>query len=257
MIDLEKKAANDQMKTLLLRSVSHELRTPLNSIIHFTDELIEKSAFLDKDDQKKIKMISISSKLMLSLINDLMDYSKIITGVFSVQRALCSLKEIIKNTIELYKFQAERKEIYLTSRIDPDIPDLIYTDPMRFSQILLNLLGNALKYTSKGKIEICLVISSRQMIKCIVEDTGVGIDKKSIKKIFKTLNTTNIPYLGPTGNGLGLYISNLLVKHLSGKSIKIKSSLGSGSSFSFKTDICLDNDFSTVEEKVETHTDKD
>lgn len=156
VIDLEKSIANDKMKTILLRSVSHELRTPLSAIEFFTNDMIlhPKSQRTDEENEN-LKIVSISSKLMLSLINDLLDYSKILAGVFSTTKTFCDIRAIVYNSCELIHMQAYKKNITLITRIDPKIPEIIWTDPLRLSQVLLNILNNALKFTLKGSIEVC------------------------------------------------------------------------------------------------------
>ncbi|CAG9310162.1 unnamed protein product [Blepharisma stoltei] len=236
-IELEKKVACDQMKTLLLRSVSHELRTPLNSILHFTGDLISSSHTWSDQEVKKLMMISISGQQMLSLISDLLDYSQILIGVFSIHKNYCNLREIVQNVCDLFKFQAEKKNLYICYRIDPSLPEMIYTDHMRLSQVLLNLVSNAIKYTLEGKIEITCTLTTKNLMKCCVEDTGIGIEETAMKNTFRFMKTSNVPNLGPKGNGIGLYISNLLSRQLGNKSIKVQSNIGKGSAFYFKVDI--------------------
>lgn len=248
IIELEKNLANDRMKTLLLRSVSHELRTPLNSIIYFTNEILASAQQRTEEEIKRLKTILVSSKLMLSLINDLLDYSKILAGVFSVQKSHFNLKDMMENTIELFQLQAAKRGLQINLRIDHMLPKEIFSDPMRISQILLNLIGNSLKYTLKGKIEICCVSSSTSMLKCYVEDTGVGMDELYLKSLFKDFSSTHIPNMSQQGVGIGLCISNLLVKQLGGKDIKVKSSAGKGSRLYFKTSLSEITNASTISE---------
>ncbi|CAG9323214.1 unnamed protein product [Blepharisma stoltei] len=241
IIELEKSIANDHMKTVLLRSVSHELKTPLNAIAFFTDELIEKPLIEMPDSEKeKLKLVLISSKLMLSLINDLLDYSKMLAGAFTINKTSSDIRQAIYNACDLISMQAKKKNISLIYRVDPNIPELVFTDIVRFSQILLNLLSNALKFTIKGYIEICVWINSENKLECKVEDTGIGINKEIKRKLFTEFSTNYNPVLNSQGSGLGLWISNFLVKSLGGSGIKAKSKLGKGSSFLFAIDIYED-----------------
>lgn len=221
------------MKTVLLRSVSHELRTPLNAITYFTGELLEESTSISEEEKEKLKIVSISAKLVLSLIDDLLDYSKMLAGVFKIQKSNCDIREIIENTYELVKFQACKKNITLKCRIDPSVPKLVYTDPVRFSQIVLNLLSNALKFTMKGHIEVCAIMCANNKLKCYVQDTGIGIPDNIKQKLFSEFNTSNVNNVNPQGSGLGLCISNILAKELGGKPIKASSTVGEGSVFQF------------------------
>lgn len=151
IIELKKEIAGADMKTILLRSVSHELRTPLNAIHFFVDEIINKpTTKIAEVDTNKLRIVSISSKLMLSLIGDLLDYSKILAGAFTVNKTNCKFSSIIVNACELITLQAVKKKLNLHIRFDPNIPDIIYTDSLRLSQVMLNLLSNALKFTAKG-----------------------------------------------------------------------------------------------------------
>ncbi|CAG9329477.1 unnamed protein product [Blepharisma stoltei] len=237
IVNLEASIANDKMKTLLLRTVSHELKTPLNSIIYFTEDLLGNITHLCSEEIEKLKIVSISAQMMLLLVNDLLDYSKILAGIFSIHKSFCSIKDIVENSVSLIRLQATKKGISVISRIDPLLSAGIYTDPLRFKQIIINLLINALKYTVKGKIEICCACCNKYKLKCYIEDTGVGVEEGSIKLLFSRHNSSYIPDIHEQGYGLGLGIANLLVKQLGGKGIKVKSVLDKGSMFYFKIDI--------------------
>ncbi|CAG9328310.1 unnamed protein product [Blepharisma stoltei] len=255
IIDLELNIANNKMKTLLLRTVSHELKTPLNSIIYFTDDLLNSHGYLCEKLENKLEIISVSAKMMSSLINDLLDYSKILVGAFTIQKSYCNLKEIIENTCDLIRIQATKKNLAVITRIDPDIPSRIYTDPHRLSQIIINLLGNALKFTVKGKIEITCVNTSRKSIKCYIEDTGIGIEEDAIKLLFSGYQANYIPDISYQGYGLGLGISNLIAKQLCGKPIQVKSTMGKGSVFSFEIGVLdeIGHEHSVVVESNDTN----
>ncbi|CAG9321686.1 unnamed protein product [Blepharisma stoltei] len=256
-IELEKKIANDRMKNLLLRSVSHELRTPLNSIIYFTNELISK--FYDKPlaDYKQLKIIWISSKLMLSLINDIVDYTKLLSGAFTIQKSHCNIREVVRQVYELFNIQAIKKQISVIVRVDPSIPELIYTDSIRLNQILLNLMSNAFKNTLRGKIEICCVSTVNNKMRISVQDSGIGMNKEFMDSLLRNLNILNAPALNSNGTGLGLYISNLLIKQLGGKRLKINSNLGKGSTFSFSIAIFENNLLTGTHEKIESNFSED
>ncbi|CAG9314372.1 unnamed protein product [Blepharisma stoltei] len=236
IIELEKSSSNDRMKTMLLRSVSHDLRTPLNAIIFFTNELLLQASWKN-EEKNKLQIISASSRLMLSLVDDLLDFSKIVSDVFSIHKVHCTVRNIIYGACELISLQANKKNLKLDCRIDPLIPNFIYTDPLRLSQILLNLLSNALKFTLRGTIEICCVLSSKNKLKCYVEDTGIGMSEQQRSKLFTEYSTSYIPSINPQGSGLGLWISNFLAKELGSRPIKVVSTLGKGTTFRFSIDI--------------------
>ncbi|CAG9314378.1 unnamed protein product [Blepharisma stoltei] len=239
IIELENNIANNKLKNFIFRSASHELKTPLNSIIYFTKEVMGNLMISQPLDDmiKKLKIVSISSNVMLTLINDLLDYSKILSGVFKVQKQFCGLNLLIQNVFELMQPQSDRKGLIFISRIDPSIPKEIFIDPVRFGQILLNLVNNAVKNTIKGKIEISCIMTTRNTMKCCVEDTGIGISQHILSNIIKDFESSSIIYSCAKEVGLGLGISNLLVKQLGGKCIKAKSKMGKGSKFSFDIEI--------------------
>ncbi|CAG9323508.1 unnamed protein product [Blepharisma stoltei] len=237
IIELERNLANDKMKTLLLRTVSHELRTPMNSIIHFTDDILGSQEHLESEARHKLKIISVSAKMMISMINDLLDYSKIIAGFFALHKSYCNIREIIENALDLIQTQASKKNLSVCYRIDPELPELVFTDPLRFSQIILNLLNNSLKFTITGKIEICLIKSSENRLKCYVEDTGIGMNDTVIQMLTTNFKSFDIPHLNCPGCSLGMCISNLLVKQLGGESFQFKSILGKGTAVWFLIDL--------------------
>ncbi|CAG9335894.1 unnamed protein product [Blepharisma stoltei] len=241
IIRLENSIASDNMKTVLLRSVSHELRTPLNAIIYFTNDILEKKNLNISGEIEKFKAISVSSQLMLSIINDLLDYSKMLAGVFSIHKTECRVKEIIKNACELIQMQCKKKKLKLIIRLDEKIPDRVYTDPLRLSQILLNLLTNALKFTMKGWIEVICLLDKKNRLKLTIEDTGIGMSEDYQKKLSSEFSSSVSPSISPQGCGLGLYVSNSLVKKLGNKPIEIRSEPGKGSAFIFKINIFSEN----------------
>lgn len=255
IIDLEKSIANDQMKTVLLRSVSHELRTPLNAITFFTNEIAENHNNLTQKELEKLKIVSVSAKLVLSLIEDLLDYSKMLAGVFNIQKSYCNIEKLIHDTMDLIRYQANKKNVLLYLRLDPSIPSVIYTDSLRVSQVLLNLLSNSLKFTMKGWIEVCATMSDCNELNISVNDTGIGIPENIRQKLFTEFTTSNINSVNPNGTGLGLCISNILAKELGLKPIKVRSKIGKGSTFSFSiqtSDENVEHFEYDIEEKLES-----
>lgn len=224
---------------MLLRSVSHELRTPINAISFLTQDLLENSSLSD-ETHEKLKIVNVSSQLLLNLVNDLLDYSRMLAGVFAINKCFFNIKDALENAIELIKLQAKKKNITLMLRIDPELNLLIYSDPFRLSQVLLNLLSNALKFTLKGSIEVICLSSCNQTLKIIIQDSGIGINSSKLEMLFEEFNTQNINMLNPQGAGLGLNISNKIVQKLGGTPINVDSSIGQGSEFSFVLDIAED-----------------
>ncbi|CAG9333267.1 unnamed protein product [Blepharisma stoltei] len=236
VIELERTIADDKFKTVLLRTVSHELRTPINAISLLTEELIQEPDIADKY-KDKIRMISVSARLLLTLVSDLLDYSRMLAGVFSVQKSWFELKDIVERSCELINIQAKKKNISLIIRIDNLIPKCIYSDPLRLSQVLLNLLSNALKFTISGFIEIICLLDMQNNLKVIVQDSGIGIDKEKLQHLFSEFNTCSLPVINPQGCGLGLHISNKIVRELGRSYIEVDSTKGVGSTFHFTISI--------------------
>ncbi|CAG9335886.1 unnamed protein product [Blepharisma stoltei] len=238
IIQLEQTLGDNRLKNVLLRSVSHELRTPINAITSLSDSLIsEKEILCNEKISSKLNVISVSSKLLLSLVNDLLDYSRILAGAFSIQKSKFCLRSAVNDAVQLIKLQADKKNLKIIVRIDPQIPDYIYSDRLRFSQILLNLLSNALKFTLSGYIDICCLLSSEGKLHLTIKDTGIGIESSKLFNIFKEFNTVNNPILNPSGCGLGLFISNIIAKELGNEKFEAQSDLGKGSCFGFSIDI--------------------
>ncbi|CAG9330284.1 unnamed protein product [Blepharisma stoltei] len=240
IIQLERTIAEDKFKTVLLRTVSHELRTPLNAISLLTEELIQEPS-TSEICRDKLSMISVSTRLLLTLVSDLLDFSRMLAGVFSVQKSWFSLQEVVKGACDLIHIQAKKKNIALVMRVDPSLPRIVYSDPLRLSQVLLNLLSNALKFTMSGFIEIICLLDRKNYLKIIVQDSGIGIDKASIVHLFDEFYTSSLQAINPQGCGLGLPISNKIVKELGNSHIEVESAKGKGSAFSFSVSIFEEN----------------
>ncbi|CAG9310166.1 unnamed protein product [Blepharisma stoltei] len=238
IIQFEKASSENMLKNILLRSVSHELRTPINSISFIIEELMGDYDISKKvENLEKLKIVSVSAKLLISLVNDLLDYSKMIAGVFAIQKSKSKLYDIINSCLQLVKIQAEKKGIQVLVRIDPRLPEYVFTDALRLSQILLNLLSNALKFTIKGRIELVCLFDANSKLKIMVNDTGVGISESKKQWIFEEFNSDISLNINPEGCGLGLVIANKIVQELGGNPIEVISQTGKGSSFIFSIDI--------------------
>ncbi|CAG9311724.1 unnamed protein product [Blepharisma stoltei] len=241
IIQLEKSVSDNNFKTIILRTVSHELRTPINAISVLVESLKEEPEIKKNQEwSEKLSIAMISSRLLLSLINDLLDFSKILAGVFSIQKSTFSLRDAINSSVQLIKLQLEKKDLGLFVRIDPGLPAYICTDALRFNQVLLNLLSNALKFTLSGFIEIICLACPNGQLKVIVEDTGIGMKANKLKDLFREFSTHN-KTLNPTGCGLGLFISNIIAQELGSNHIEAESKPNQGSSFSFSIDISEGN----------------
>jgi PAS domain S-box-containing protein len=228
----EKAEESDHLKSSFLANMSHEIRTPLNSIIGFSDLLLE-SDFEPAVQHEFVQMINESGNNLLAIITDIMEISKIEAGVVHVKEAILSVNQLITDIQKEYSLKAIIKGIEL--RLDPSIPKekiVMENDENRLKQILVNLVGNAIKFTEKGFIEIGFRITA-DFVQFHVKDTGIGIPANFHDTIFERflqVESGNTRKYG--GNGLGLAISKGLVELLGG-TIWIESEQGKGSAFYF------------------------
>jgi len=227
----------NKTKSLFLANMSHEIRTPLNGIVGFTKFL--KSTNLDDEQDEFVQIIRKSSEDLLSIINDILDISKIENGSIEIEEVFFNPMEEFENVIESYAANASKKEIDFSLWIDPSFSSvLLRSDPGKIKQVLINLISNAVKFTNKkGSIDILIekvsVDSEESAVKFSVKDTGVGISKDQKEKVFEAFtqadSSTSRQY---GGTGLGLTISAALVKSLGG-ALCLESTLGEGTIFYF------------------------
>lgn len=248
-LELARKKAEEAEKAQehFVAHVSHEIRTPLNGIIGMTNLL--KDSALTAEQQDFVKIISSSSETLLYLINDLLDTAKIKAGRLTLEKISFNLGELINKTLPSLIFRAKEKKITLKSDLSPEIPPVIIGDPYRLSQILLNLLGNALKFTHEGSVSLQTLVKSKERkdiwIQFVVEDTGIGIAADKIMTLFKEFSQASTDTSRKYGGtGLGLSITEKLVK-LQGGQIEVESEDGKGSRFT----ICIPYGYEEAEGK--------
>ena len=221
-------------KELFLSVMSHEMRTPLNAVIGMTRILSEEEPL--ERQVENLKILEFSAQNLLTLINDVLDFTKIETGNLQLEHLPVHLEELVSKTIESLKFKSAEKNIGIFYKVDPAIPTVL-ADPTRLYQIFMNLLGNAVKFTHQGevKLEAHLVSASAEAvdIRFVVQDTGIGIPSDKLTSIFDAYSQaeshTSRKY---GGTGLGLSITKKLVE-LFESQIVVESVLGEGTSFSF------------------------
>ena len=240
ILDCERAKAETQRKTTLLRTVSHEIRTPTNAIISLSDELLQKPGMLPSELMSNIKVINISSKLLHNLLNDLLDFSKMVADCLSIDKIEFEIRPFLEETYELFALQCSNKKLNYTLNLDPNLPRTVVTDPNRLRQIIINLISNSLKFTLRGSIKLNAFLRGTKKLYIEVVDTGLGIPADKLEEIFTAFNRTHDIMLNPQGCGLVLYISNILAKALGGSSIRVESDYKRGSTFSFEIDALND-----------------
>ena len=230
-----KAVSSDKLKSSFLANMSHEIRTPMNSIIGFSSLLSSEEI---PDDQKGefIQHIQSSGKLLLNIIDDIIDIAKIEAGEIKIKTAPCNPENIIMELVksfEGYKTGIGKSHIDLLTDL-PGEEIRFRTDTFRLKQILSNLISNAIKFTEKGKVMISCIIKNERLIEFAVEDTGMGLTKEDLNIIFTRFKRTNISETkNISGTGLGLAISKNLVELLGGQ-MWVSSVPGEGSRFSFQ-----------------------
>ncbi|MCB0395915.1 MAG: PAS domain S-box protein [Flavobacteriales bacterium] len=224
-----------QAKSTFLANMSHEIRTPMNGVMGMA-RLLEDTS-LTNEQMEYVQAINISAENLLTIINDVLDFSKIEAGKVVLEKATFSLRDFMKSVERSLKILSDQKALELAVDISSDIPDMLVGDRVRLNQILVNLVGNAVKFTEKGGVSVAVNLMKRKGNKlCIyfqVTDTGIGIPDNKIESIFSSFEQAS----GDTtrkygGTGLGLSISKELVG-LFGGQINVESREGLGSSFTF------------------------
>ncbi|MCB1191877.1 MAG: response regulator [Leptospiraceae bacterium] len=236
-IEKENAEAANRAKSEFLANMSHEIRTPLNAVIGFTDILMKSD--IKEKYKKYIEIVFSSANTLLELLNDILDFSKIEAGKLELNIEKIDLIELLEQTTDVVKFKAQNKGIELLLNIPTNIPRFIWTDSTRLKQIIVNLLGNAVKFTEKGEIEIKVTFtitnepSKEYQFQFSIRDTGIGISKEFQKKIFEAFTqedaSTTRQY---GGTGLGLTISNQIL-FLMNSQLELQSELSKGSTFYF------------------------
>lgn len=222
-------------KSLFLASMSHELRTPLNAIIGFTD-IMKHSSVLDKEHSDFINIINDSGDHLLALINDVLDISKIEANRITLEIDEIDLLNFLKTILSMLSIRAQKKDLLLIADFPDKLPEFISIDSLKLRQVLINLIGNAIKFTHKGsvtlKVNFKLQGDKQGLLNVVVHDTGVGIRKDEERKLFQPFFQTDSGRQSASGTGLGLSISQHFIEIMGGK-IEVDSTPEQGSIFSF------------------------
>ncbi len=225
----------DHSEEMLIATVSHEIRTPLSGIIGFTDLLQESK--LTKAQEEQVHAIRSASNNLMDIINELLEYSKLAAGLEHFENIDFSFHSIVQDVVYLCNTLMLGKEVQLHVDLDSQIPELLVGDPSKLSQILLNLLGNSIKFVEKGEIHLNIsLIKERKdkvWLEFVVTDTGIGISEEDLQHIFESFKQANQHTFSKYGGtGLGLNIVKQIVEKLHGE-LEVSSRLGVGTTFRF------------------------
>ena len=236
----EKAEEASKFKSQFIANMTHEIRTPMNGIVGIIDLLADTTL---SDEQKEyFQMLGYSASRLSSIINDILDISKIEAGKLELRNTRFNLVKLVNDAARYFKLQAGRKGLNLYCSIDSGIPDFLVGDPDKLNQVLFNLLSNAVKFTESGQIDLEVMLRDREdgsiKLAFVVRDTGIGIPKEKLKKIFEEFyQLETVKSRKHSGTGLGLSIARRLVQ-LMGSDIEVESEHKKGCTFSFE--IALD-----------------
>ncbi len=228
--------AANRAKSVFVANMSHEIRTPMNGVIGLTHLLLDEQE-LSAKQRDYLKKIQISSAALLSILNDILDFSKVEAGRLELDSVEFSLEDVLDNVANLFCVRAEEKELEILFQIGHDVPPVLIGDPLRLSQVMNNLVGNAVKFTEKGEVHVQVeqvaVEPGQVTLRFAVRDSGIGMTPEQAQLLFQPFTQADSSITRKYGGtGLGLVISQRMVEKMGGD-ITISSALGQGSIFTF------------------------
>ncbi|WP_313932096.1 response regulator [Pseudidiomarina fusca] len=244
--ELEAAAAANQAKSEFLANVSHEIRTPINAILGMTQLCLK----TDLHDQQRgyLRSIENSSKTLLGIVNDMLDFAKIEAGKLSIEHIPFDLEEVLSNLADMFAYRAYDKNLEFIINLPTNIPKRLIGDPLRLNQVLVNLVSNAIKFTEHGEIVVAVTLLDRSdqdvYLRISVTDTGIGMNEAQRAQLFNAFtqaDTSTTRQYG--GTGLGLAISQRIVKLMNNHGLGVLSSVGQGSTFFLELSLPTQTEF--------------